>query len=302
MRGGFDVPSRDAVLLELTDGTKLDLRLERAESARVLSHLGVSPDQRTLTVPLRRSLGAFTIALLTYLVSLVVALYTSAFVVSTFGVDTVGVFGLLAPVVSTILVVRRFGFPRVEIGTDGVRVRGMWRQTFLPHHEIERVEAQGSYVVLHRKDRATIILPLVAADADETNGVVHRIEGARKTGSGTRIAAVLARAGRSVAEWRQGVLATRGASFREQALAQDDLDHIVADARATPEQRIGAAPALRASDPEAGKVRIATAAASTAEEHLRIALQTIADDAIDDAALERASSTAHTRPRVIRER
>jgi hypothetical protein len=100
-------------------------------------------------------------------------------------------------------------------------------------------------------------------------------------------AAHYARGQRTVAGWRAALAAMRDASYRGPTASVEDMTAVLTSPLATPEERVGAALALRiAGEPPA---RIRVAAEAVASEHLREALAAAAesDDATLDVALRR---------------
>lgn len=318
---GLDVPCGDvkfgiesleshSVVLDLDGERVLRFALLPSPAAgtdrasRLLASLGVGAAQRVARVPLRRSLGRFSIGFVTFFASL----YVGAFLVGSLLaiVGTPASFGnlatptLLLALASTLVMVKRFGSPHVILGRDGLRLRGVWNQRFLSYADVERVERGQPLVVHLRGGRRRVVLPVVAVDPRRIAGLLGRIaSGAREARSAEkdaasnarrlRAASALTRGSRSTAEWEErlcGVAAevTAGLAsgvttsapdggYREAApLDREELEQIVADASAPKEERLGAAYVLSRIDPEAGKMRLRIAADATADESLRAAL------------------------------
>jgi hypothetical protein len=297
---GYELPDRRAILLQLTGGRELLAELANTTTPpeRVLEHLGVSVQQRALTAPLRGQLGAFTIGLVT----LVVSLFGTLIFFASLGHDAMGLtwpFSMLtsATIVTGVLV--RFGWPKVIIGIDGVRVTGLWSRPFVPYSQIERVTPHAEGIQILRKNGSFLSLSTIGQSSDQITALTRRIEQgmqAHDAGSGKDVGQ-LARQGRPLPVWKENLrrIALAPAGFRDQALSRDDFEKLLLDARAPAEQRIGAALALRAVDPDA-KTRIRIAASASANEALRSALEACSTevDDVDDSILERA--TAERRP------
>lgn len=297
---GYQTRSDRTAVLHLKSGAQLVVHLEKDDPARVLTHAGVGVAQRALTLPLRGQFGAFTIGfvavwpLLSAWWALAAALHLR--------LGDGGFLAVLAmTALSTALVVLRFGFPRVVVGTDGVRILGRLIPRFIPHENIASVELVPPLyqhgkpsIRLLRQKGAPIELPTIAAPRDRVEGLARRIDEAVRAhaAGGARGLDALARSGRSAAEWKGDVrrMALAPPTFRSQALGIDDYERVLTDAAAAPDQRIGAALAVRAIDPEQGPTRIRVAADASADEALRAALNGAAEGEIDEALLERAAA------------
>jgi hypothetical protein len=96
--------------------------------------------------------------------------------------------------------------------------------------------------------------------------------------------------GESVSAWITSLrnLAEADTSYRTTTLTEDQLAEIVDDGAARPVHRVAAAVVLATKDRHAGRDRIRIAAEATANPKLRIALTSIANDEIEDSALEEA--------------
>jgi hypothetical protein len=298
---GYQTGSDRTAVLHLKNGAQLVVHLESDDPARVLTHAGVGISQRALTLPLRGQFGAFTIGFM----AVWPLLFSWWAVVGALLHRSVAGYGFLAALaltaLSTALVVLRFGFPRVIVGTDGIRIVGRLFPRFIPHEDIAGVElvppvyqhGKPSIRVLRRKG-SPIELPTIAAPRDRVEGLARRIDEAVRAhaGGGSRGLDALARSGRSAAVWKGDVrrMALAPPTFRNQALGIDDYERVLVDAAAAPDQRIGAALALRAIDPNDGPTRIRVAADASADDALREALNAAAEGEIDDALLERAAA------------
>ena len=295
---GYQTRGDRTAVVHLANGGQLTLHLDKDDPALILAHAGVGIAQRALTLPLRGQLGAFTIGfaalwpLLFFWFSVVRALFHR--------VDElvfVAPLGLTA--LSTALVVMRFGFPRVTVGTDGLRILGGLLPRFIAYEEIAGVElvppvyqhGKPSLRILRRKG-SPIALPTIAAPRNRVEGLARRIDEAVRAhaAGGARGLDALARAGRTTEAWRADVqrLALAAPTFRDQALGIDDYERVLVDAASAPDRRIGAALAVRAIDPDRGPARIRVAASASADDALRAALEAAAEGEIDDALLDRA--------------
>lgn len=301
---GYETPKERAAVLLLRDGSQVLVGLDGDGPRQLLEHAGVGPLQRALTMPLRGTLGTFTIGLLSFTGSLMGIAFLVAMIADGVAPWFILVELLLA-VVSTVLLVRRFGYPRVVVGTDGIRILGGIRQRFIPYESVAGAGrtaanvndgAQGVFVNLH--DKRYVMLPIIGAPEDRLDGLVRRIhDSARAHGEGAaRRVDALARGGRSAASWKEELtrIALAPPGFRDHAFQRDDFERVLVDAAAPPEQRIGAAIALHAMDPTGAPARIRVAADASADDALKEALAAAAEGEVDDAMVDRAA--AHKGP------
>src|SRR5262249_18369760 len=121
----------------------------------------------------------------------------------------------------------------------------------------------------------------------ERLGAVGRLIEARhgpSTAPPERFAA-FERAGASLAEWKDHIRASiEQTGYRTAASPVEDAAEIVRSPHAAPDQRIGAALALRIAGEPPDRIRVA--AGAVVDDDVRGALEAIADD--DDARAERA--------------
>jgi hypothetical protein len=292
---GLESIKERSVVLDL-EGTKtLRLRFAAGDDAgkRLLGLLGAA--HRTTRVPLRRELGRFTIGLLTFFFGSFAASFSIPVAERIFGHFSPGaaIWTVLAlTTLLTVGVVRRFGAPHVVIGSDGIRVRGMWSQPFISYSDIERVDrSRGLGITLHLRNGSKVNLPVVAIGLERVTGLIERIEKARKSGGDgrSRIEDALARAGKSIEEWHRGLteFASRQATFREAAFEPHEIEGVLANPNANAEQRIGAAFVLHRIDPAVARTQVRIAADATADEDLRDALLAAAEGEMDSAPLKR---------------
>jgi hypothetical protein len=303
VRHGIESAVQQSVVLDLAKGNEsVHLHLtSKSEGERILSALGVA--NRTTEVPLRRTLGKFSIGLVTFICALYPMLFVGGSLRAAVGLSfgLTAAFILLVTSLITMLVVRRLGSPRVVVGNDGLQLRGLLREDFIPYASIKGVEpirpmstqsADMFSLAIHLENGSKRVLPMVAIGRERITGLIERIEREKRKAKGdgrTRISDALTRAGKSLGEWREELtkLATRQASFREAAFERDEIENVLADPNASPDQRIGAAYVLHRIDPEAGKERVRIAADATAAEDLRDALNEAAEGEIETAAVQR---------------
>ncbi len=291
IRSGWELPANRSVLLRLAGRREMSIVPSDPSAVdRVLDHARVAPDQRALAMPLRRTLGAFTIGLLSWMTTFVLTLFGSIALAGGWGT----LLAIMLATLTSMAVVARFGNPRIVVGTDGVRIKGTLFQRFVPFAELAQVLHYGSDALrIVRRDGTSFVIPLVALGRAHVDAVVRRIARAQEAAAkaGARGVDALARRERSIAEWSEDLarIAVAPAGFRDNALSREDFERVLADPNAPADQRLGAAIALRAADAEAARVRVRVAADATADDDLRRALLAAAEDEIDEAALERVT-------------
>jgi hypothetical protein len=301
---GFTVPAQNGAALELSDGGRIVLAglSPPATPDRVLELLGVGPETRALSVPLRELIGPFVRGLLAWAA-------TCAFVGGLLA-SVVGPIGLVAGMIFasalTYVLQRGYGRPRLVVGADGIRVERFMNRTFVAYDRIERVETlwlggagassghPQPYLRVHLKpDRGwalpALVLPFVGQSQAMVDAFAERVRrGIASYGrdAGARVDA-LSRGGRSLRDWRADVARLTTGGFRDAALQPSDLERVLLDGSAPGEQRIGAALALRTTDPELAAQRIRVAAETCADARLRVALEATLEDGepADDAIL-----------------
>jgi hypothetical protein len=114
----------------------------------------------------------------------------------------------VTPVVLTALVVRRFGYPCVVVGTDGVRVEGGLRTRFVPFDRMTEVKAVPNGFVIFQKDGSLLRLPTFGQSQDETYALHFRLRAGMVVsllaGDG-RLLGLLERGERSIAAWKEAM-------------------------------------------------------------------------------------------------
>lgn len=302
VESGYEARSGTAVL-RLHDRAEVWIRIvpSRAGAAHhVIEHALVGPSHRAMTMGLRRMLGAFTIGVLTFAGAGWVGLILAPLL----PVDAPGhrILGAIAfAVLMTALVVLRLGFPRVVVGSDGIRILGVLRPRFIAHDAIKGAKAviagrhgELSHVRVDRRDGSNIVLPTVVADPGEVEGLARRIDETGRAADAGRARHIqaLARGARSVRDWRKDVtrVAVAEPGFRQNAIATDDFDRVLRDGAAPVDHRVGAALALRVIDPDNATARIRVAAETSADDVARQALSAAGEADLDEALLDSLTS------------
>jgi hypothetical protein len=178
----------------------------------------------------------------------------------------------------------------VTVGSDGVRIDRPWRSRFVPLDRIAGVVVRGDGVRVTTSDGEEIRLGADngAEIAQRIRAAIARHEGAEPVVLGEEQARVLARGERSTAAWREELARmVDGQSYRKESVRIADLEQLLGDGRASPEERVAAALALP-RDPTT-RLRVEAAAAACADEDTRAALEAAAENEIAEGALARAT-------------
>ena len=188
---------------------------------------------------------------------------------------------------------------QAEVGRDGVHIQRALSQIFIPFHAIRSTEIaassdQHAVLTIACESGKTAKLTTSKQNTFGLSALQERIRlgianSDEETSQRAR-AALLDRNDRRPDEWLQELrkLAAADTSYRKEKLSEDDLTAILAASTTTPEQRLGAACALRQLDAAKASAQIRVAAETCADPELRGALLRIADDEEDDAAIEEA--------------
>ncbi len=176
---------------------------------------------------------------------------------------------------------------RLELGSDGLRVRGRLSNAFVPYREIRSVTTRDNAVVLIFADGRTSYLRLaVSARIPDVVEKIERSIAASAAPQGDEIVERLHEIAGSKPEQLAGLreLGTDAdGSYRSSSLPRERLWALVEDDAAAPATRARAAAALSGSLANEDRERLRIAADATVSPRLRIALDAVQND--DDAAL-----------------
>lgn len=177
--------------------------------------------------------------------------------------------------------------PEITVGDDGVLVEARFGRRFVPRSEIAL--ATGPDGTLSVTDRRTgeHILRRGAALDDARAAAVTRVIAQRATPAAhaDRLGPY-ERGGRALAAWREHLARAMGeTSYRENAVTVGEAAAALRSPLATPEQRVGAALALRIAGEPVERIRIA--ADATVDDGTREALEAVAETQ-DDVVIEKA--------------
>ena len=200
-------------------------------------------------------------------------------------------------------------YQAIGVGDDGVLLEKGFAKRFVTQPDILAIEQlhQTAPLVIRTRSGGDISLAGAAVDPQRCTAVGRALRerfprtlGGRATGSSAAEveprrsaadrAAYFSRGARSVADWRAALSGMIAASYRAPSASVEDMTSVLTSAGATPEERVGAALALRVAGEPPARIRVA--AESVASEPLREALAAAADgdDATLDVVLRRMST------------
>lgn len=283
---------RVRVELRLRRGRVLEVHVAREEEgARLLAALGIGPTERRVAVPLGsvlRELVAGCFGLPAFMILWLVVIAALFEPLTGSSGPVVAWFALT--VLSTWLLRRAVRRTQVVVGTDGVRVERPFSTVWLPYAEIDSVERRDDRLLLVRRGSDGPVVLRTGEALTET--LAQRIRDAHEGfagGTAPRGADALERRGRDLALWREDLRKLlAGDGYRAMGLTPEDALHTLDDANAPRDRRVGAALLLRVAGYPEAQEHIRVAAGTTADDALRAALASAAEDEIDDVALARA--------------
>ncbi len=275
---------------------------------RLLARLGLSLEDRVLTVPLAPEGGArpgAQVLGLGLLVFLFVGVMMAGAKDIALGLDFAKAvamsFSVGVSIATTIGVKRgldQLEHGEVRVGTDGVSIRRARVLRFVPIGEITDVSVDGRTVVFTRgtgpglRDERIVIAVAETGEADEAraravaDATKEAMELRRRRSS--TLGASLERGALGVGAWRTELtrVARAGGDYRSARLGPAELGAVVLDPSAPPDRRVGAALALAATSPEDARSRVRIAVNALADDALRASLVAAAEGEIDEAHLD----------------
>jgi hypothetical protein len=289
---------RPVVELTLEDGDELVVEVETLERADALAAgLGFGPGGKRVEVDLAKPSRRFLHVLYAYVTYQLMTFLVIPFsFLLVFGAGTAawalsGLSVVLAPAFLLVfeLVKRWLAAPKVFLGRDGIFVYKAMKTRHV-------AAASGPHVAApHADPRFTF--PGIAVDADRRWAVWRRIALGAAVPALDAAPTAFEREGRALAGWREHLgRSMHDAGYRSAGLAPDAAARVLESPVVTPEQRVGAALALRVARQHSDRddrERIRVAADACADAELRDALHAIADD---DADAEEKVTRALRRP------
>ncbi|HEY3821686.1 MAG TPA: hypothetical protein VGL81_31180 [Polyangiaceae bacterium] len=172
------------------------------------------------------------------------------------------------------------GASRISVGVDGVYVGGTSRPRFFAYSDLDEARVKAGDIELVRGDRVVLRLQLHGEDATRRDAIMARIhEGLARVKDVERDAAanfVTSRSTDKVAQSARG-----GGDYRMPSVSHDALWSLVEGSAVAAPTRTAAAEALLSTGGIPERERLRVAAAHCADPHVRVALEELADDAVD---------------------
>jgi len=287
----------DTVEITLASGDLLTVRFaEHAPALALVDALGFGPGGKPvsfeLATPARRLIHA-PISYGAYMIVNMLSVVGGAVASASFGERffPAGIY-VLMPIATllTYQLLRRVIRPlRVTVGEDGVVVQSAFARRFVARQDIAtvtQINPSSALVILKRDgrgERIAGVLTDVHRRVAIGRTIVERLGGARANVPDRR--PLFESGGRPVPEWRTHLARMmEDGSYRTAGASVDDAAAIVRSAHATPEQRVGAALALRVAGEPPERIRVV--AETNVDDRMREALEAVADG--DDERVERA--------------
>ncbi len=180
---------------------------------------------------------------------------------------------------------------RLSIGLDAIRIDGH----VVPFHAIRGLEvdaARGTLIV----QTPDGVLRHACTSLGMARDLQERIASRLASNVSAEAAPRVAREGRTLDAWRNELLSP---SYRSREVTSEEATRILTSAAATPDERVGAALILagraegEARDQDRARIRVA--AAACVDRKLRVALEHVASDELEEAMLEGLDGKAKAR-------
>lgn len=176
---------------------------------------------------------------------------------------------------------RLFAPPSVTIGEDGVVVASGGRERFIPRSDLGPVLRGHGGLPLGLTTKAGASITFVGSGIDpERRGALAELADMRLGATSTtpERGDLFERGDRPVSDWRKHIASLfEDSGYRSAGMTPEQTTAVLRSPAATPQQRIGAAMALRIAGEPAERIRIAAEAA--ADPAMREALEAVAEDA-----------------------
>jgi hypothetical protein len=182
---------------------------------------------------------------------------------------------------------RLFRAPELTVGDDGLLVKTRWSERLVARRDLTLAGAAGTGLVIETRQGDRLVVDGLLLDDARRAAIVRVLD--ERAGVATASADRFShyeRGGRPLAEWRAHLgRAMDEASYRANAATVDEAAAVLRSPEASPEQRVGAALALRVAGQPTERIRVAVEGAVDAS--TRHALEAVAESE-DDGALEQA--------------
>lgn len=281
------------VVLKRRGGRSLRFEVDGTDRGRALIRaLGLDP---------RTTVATFTLPAMNQ--DARAAAFAGAAVVGLVGLVAIPVLGSLLPAAAVALAIVSYAAyvlltrTRLHVGADGLRIQGPGKARFIGHGEIDRVTTckvpyTAIEITLHTGE--VVRVPTAThsdGDIGLAAGIADLVEAARSSAREdvAREASLLARNGRTAADWLRGMRAlSAGANADHRTAPVDPANvwRVLEDPSADASARVGAAAMLAATADTGDRTRLRVAAEAIAAPPIRVAIGALADGADDDALLE----------------
>ena len=182
----------------------------------------------------------------------------------------------------------------IHVGADGILTTWLGRRRFYRYVDIAGVEASNNGVVQLRLNSGEAVDLVVRGRSALENvhvyAVLARIQAAHAAAlAGKRpvdVLALVARGGRTAADWLYALHGLLGGDYRGNAVPEENLWRVADDPTAEETARVGAAVALCAGLDHAGRARLLQIAEASASPKVRVALRAAASVEGDEALVE----------------
>jgi hypothetical protein len=208
-------------------------------------------------------------------------------------------------IVNFILIRKLFGPAYLTVGIDGIIVQQRFRSQFVSFEDLVSISTAADKVTFALRSGRTVQAKARHLDPQRQSILQQRIQDTAairtQLAADPTAARALDRGERDGATWRQALrgIFEQDRGYRQAQLNSKQVTAILVDPTAPNDRRIGAALALaQTADPEV-KGQIQWAAQTTANRKIRVALESIAQGAldhvsIDEAAMEEAAANTET--------
>ena len=296
--------SEGEVELQLRNGDVVTTSVRTpAEAMAVLDGAGVEASKRALTMRLGGAAVNLGISAMALIPGSCVAAVVAVTLMNVLKMpsDTGGFLLFTLMALSVPLALRVAAPPRVQVGNDGVSVRGGLKSWFVPFEQIEGVEVRASELALRMRDGSFRSIFALGTGEARLRSLAERISAGIFDSRGPRDLSArltaLDRNGRSFAEWTAALrdLVNNRDDYRHTGLSREEIEAALADPHASVDRRIGAAFALAQSDQPATSERVRVIVETVANEPARVALTRAAEGALDEVAVTAATESSGVR-------
>jgi hypothetical protein len=270
-------------------------------AAAVVAELGFAPGQRAVTYRLASRFRRFFHLIVGYGAYQIGSVFASVLAIALLGLeDTMNPPFLLARALGVPLVMlpifvlgkRLIRAPVIRVGSDGVRIEsaGFPGRRFVPYDAIAGVSqlAAGTPIALRAPNGTHVPIVGFAIDASRRDVLARHVHAMIVARSAQGPHVRLGREGRTVAAWRAHIKTLVDGGGYRVAASNESLGDLVGRTGLPLDERVGAALALRVAGTPGASARIRVAAEQCVDPKARAALEAVAAEEVDEAALDRA--------------